>query len=154
VGLNFDFHEFGTQSDYFITDPKFIELIIMNLFDNAVKFTGKNGAIQVQVSRRDGALTVMVRDNGKGMDQADYTRIFDRFNRLERNINSLESGHGLGLSIVKLLVEMLQGDLHMDSQPGTGTTFTCIIPEMISETQVESVSTEGNEFLFLNEEVF
>ncbi len=153
VNYDFDYLLNEKQTPYFNTDPGFIEKIVINLFDNAVKFTRENGHINFRVSQSDGFLKFTIRDDGKGISDSGKIYIFDRFKRLENNINSIESGHGLGLSVCKVLVELLNGTLDFESNPGAGTTFTVIIPELNSK-EGEAYSTEGNEFLFIGDKEF
>ena len=78
--------------------------------------------------------------------------IFDRFKRLDSGINSLNRGHGLGLSINKALLDLLEGKIDVESEIGKGSTFTISIPE--SNEDVDSFATDGSELFFGDEETF
>ncbi len=128
----------------FITDPKFMELIFINLYDNAVKFCPKNGAVNVCIEHNQNILQLEVSDSGKGIDSRNIDSIFDRFKRLDPAINSIESGHGLGLSIIKYLVELLQGEIDVRNIDPAGTVFRISIPEMTVMEGMEGYSAQGN----------
>ncbi len=138
----------------FITDPKFMELIFINLYDNAIKFSSKNDNINVSIEHNQNNLQLEISDSGKGIDSRNLNAIFDRFKRLDPAINSIESGHGLGLSIIKYLVELLEGEIDVQNLNPSGTGFRIRIPEMTLVDGMEGYSAQGNEFLFVNDEVF
>jgi signal transduction histidine kinase len=92
--------------------------IIYNLLDNALKFTG-NGKVQLQCIDDDGKLVLKVIDTGVGIPAEEQTRIFDRFYKVDK----FTPGPGLGLSLSKSIANLMGGDIHVISQPGTGSTF-------------------------------
>ena len=114
------------------TYPLFLEVIIIKLVENALFFTRINEdtdpLIHVTVSRNDKDIMLLVEDNGVGIDERVRPRIFEMFFRA-----SIDSyGSGLGLYIVKQVVEKLQGDIKVESNLGEGTIFTVIIPNLKS----------------------
>lgn len=109
----------------FISDPLRIRQIVNNLLSNAVKFTAKGG-ITLAVSYSSSRLRVAVTDTGKGMAAEDRERIFQEFTRLPGAQG--EEGFGLGLSIVRKLVVLLEGTIDVQSTLGEGSTFTVILP--------------------------
>lgn len=109
----------------FICDPLRLRQIINNLLSNAVKFTDRGG-ITLTARYEDRMLVVAVADTGKGMEPSDRERIFQEFTRLPGAQG--KEGFGLGLSIVKMLVQLLEGSIEVDSVPGKGSTFTVRIP--------------------------
>lgn len=109
----------------FISDPLRLRQIINNLLSNAVKFT-TTGSITLAARCEDRMLVVSVTDTGKGMEVADRERIFQEFIRLPGAQG--EEGFGLGLSIVRMLVQLLEGTIEVDSEPGKGSTFTFRVP--------------------------
>jgi signal transduction histidine kinase len=100
-----------------------------NLVNNAVKYTPAGGEIAISVQSTDGRAVVSVRDSGLGLKPEDVSRLFGRFQRLSAKPTAGESSTGLGLSIVKRIVDLHGGDVTADSAgPGQGTTFTMLLP--------------------------
>lgn len=110
-------------------DPARLQQVIWNLLSNAVKFTPRDGRIDVTLRRRDGHAELIVSDTGAGI-RADMLRhVFDRFHQADRSITRRFGGLGLGLSIVKHLVELHGGTVSADSAgEGKGATFTISLP--------------------------
>lgn len=109
----------------YICDPLRLRQIINNLLSNAVKFTDQ-GSVTMTARYKDRRLVVAIADTGKGMEPADRERIFQEFTRLPGAQG--KEGFGLGLSIVRMLVQLLEGTIDVDSVPGKGSTFTIYIP--------------------------
>jgi CheY-like chemotaxis protein/CheY-specific phosphatase CheX/anti-sigma regulatory factor (Ser/Thr protein kinase) len=108
-----------------ICDPLRLRQIINNLLSNAVKFTDE-GSITMTARYEERRLVVAIADTGKGMEPADRERIFQEFTRLPGAQG--KEGFGLGLSIVRMLVQLLEGTIDVDSVPGKGSTFTLRVP--------------------------
>ena len=109
----------------YICDPLRLRQIINNLLSNAVKFTEK-GSITLKAGYEQRQLVVAVTDTGKGIEPEDRERIFQEFTRLPGAQG--KEGFGLGLSIVRMLVQLLEGSIEVDSTPGQGSTFTLRVP--------------------------
>ena len=109
----------------FISDPLRLRQIINNLLSNAVKFTDK-GSVTLTARYDNRRLVVAITDTGKGMEPDDRERIFHEFTRLPGAQG--QEGFGLGLSIVRMLVQLLEGSIEVDSVPDKGSTFTLYIP--------------------------
>lgn len=112
-------------NNYFLADENRIRQILMNLVGNAVKFTS-NGTITIKIdvqkdSEKNSRLRFSVNDTGPGMDKTELDRLFQRFFQTKTGIKF--GGTGLGLSICKQLVDLMQGKIGVDSQPGVGSTF-------------------------------
>lgn len=107
-------------------DIQRIEQVLSNLVGNAVKFTARGG-ITVKVERRGAEVYCAVIDTGEGIAASDLPQLFNRFSQLEAG--TLKGGTGLGLSIAKSIVEAHGGEIGVQSEPGTGTTFWFTIPE-------------------------
>jgi signal transduction histidine kinase len=103
------------------------EKIVLNLISNAFKFTF-DGAIDIRMSQRDGHAALEVRDTGTGIPAAQLSRIFDRFHRVEGARGRTFEGSGIGLALVKELVEIHGGRIAVDSTEGSGTLFTVSLP--------------------------
>jgi heavy metal sensor kinase len=109
-------------------DKELITRMILNLLDNAVKYTPAGGEISLALTRQNGNAEIVVRDTGIGIPEADRQRIFDRFYRVDKARSRALGGAGLGLSIVRWIVEVHGGEIHIDSSPGRGSTFTVDLP--------------------------
>jgi two-component system, OmpR family, phosphate regulon sensor histidine kinase PhoR len=105
-----------------------LEQILINLVDNAVKYTDAGGRVTVSARRRDGVVEIAVADTGVGIPPADLPRITERFYRVDRARSRELGGTGLGLAIVKHLVIAHGGELTIESQPGRGTTVRVSMP--------------------------
>lgn len=143
----------GEQAYIFKTDPEKLKLIIANLMSNAVNFSFEGGMVEIEAIRKGRTLSVIVRDHGIGISKENQKIIFDRFRRVDSGINSLNRGHGLGLSINKAIIDMLNGKIAIESELGKGACFTISIPE--SEEPIEGFASDANEMFFDSEsEVF
>ena len=107
-------------------DERRLKQALFNLVSNAVKFTPSGGSVRLDARLDDGDLILAVSDTGAGIPAADHERIFDKFER--GNPYSRESGAGLGLSLVKSLIELHGGSVAIASEPGSGTTILCRLP--------------------------
>ncbi|RKN83926.1 ATP-binding protein [Paenibacillus ginsengarvi] len=113
------------QLPYALADESRLSQIIGNLLDNAVKYT-RQGNVTVTAAERGGTIEVTVRDTGQGMDELQLPHIFEPFRTFETNTG--QHGFGLGLPIVKQLVELQNGTISVQSTPGAGTSFTFTLP--------------------------
>jgi len=110
------------------TRPDLLYRCVLNLVDNAIKYSGDGSQVTVTVLRDDGAAKLSVADNGAGIPTADLPQVFDRFFRVDKGRSRREGGTGLGLAIVKELVESLDGTVTAESTVGIGSTFTIQLP--------------------------
>jgi len=143
--------EFNIPADdhkpfFFKTDSEKIRLIISNLLSNAVKFSHDKQDIIIKVEKKDTHLIISIKDHGAGISHENQKIIFDRFKRIDSGINSLHRGHGLGLSINKALLDVLEGSIDIESEEEKGACFTITIPENIS--QVSGFAFDGNDMFF------
>lgn len=154
VDIEFDTDIQATVGDtfFFKTDPEKLKLILSNLLSNAIKFSFEKQKIEIKAALKGTNLAISVIDHGTGISEDNRKKIFDRFKRVDSAINSLNRGHGLGLSINKALLDLLNGSIDIKSELGKGSAFIITIPEAISDTG--GFSTDGNEFLFEEEEIF
>jgi signal transduction histidine kinase len=136
----------------FKTDYEKLELIISNLLSNAINFSFHNRSIDL-VARKEGKkLFITVRDYGTGISEENQKIIFDRFNKVDTGINSINRGHGLGLSVNKAFLDFLDGDINIESKENEGSTFTVYLPEL--NTPSVGFAFDDNEFLFDDGESF
>ncbi|HXF73408.1 MAG TPA: ATP-binding protein [Actinomycetota bacterium] len=103
-------------------------LLVRNLVDNAVRYTGPGGRVEVTVGPVDGGVALRVSDTGAGIPSRDLPRIFERFYRVDPARSRATGGTGLGLSIVKHVVENHGGEIRVESELGRGTAFEVRLP--------------------------
>jgi len=110
-------------------DPRAIRQMLLNLLSNAVKFTPPGGrAMLTAALMPDGGIGIMVADTGAGISAADLGRVLEPFERADATIARVTEGTGLGLPIVKRLIELHGGRLELSSEPGVGTSAVLIFP--------------------------
>lgn len=137
----------------FKTDGDKLTVVLSNLICNAINFNRQGKKLTVRYGRTpDNQLKISVIDEGLGISEENRKIIFDRFKRLDNGINSINRGHGLGLSINKAYIDLLEGKLLVESKENEGSTFTVVLPE--SQVSSNDYSEEGNEVFFGDEEIF
>ena len=109
-------------------DLKHFEKICYNLISNAFRYTEAGGSISVSLSKDEGHAIIAIADTGKGIDPKDLPYIFDRFYQSPLNEYRSKEGFGIGLAVVKELIELHGGSISVDSELGSGTTFTMVLP--------------------------
>jgi two-component system heavy metal sensor histidine kinase CusS len=107
-------------------DSDLFERALANLLDNALRFTPQNGSIEIALSEHDAAFVVAVSDTGRGIAPEHLPRVFDRFYRAESSRGS--DGAGLGLALVKSIMDLHGGSASIESKVGRGTTVTLTFP--------------------------
>jgi signal transduction histidine kinase len=133
----------------FKTDSEKLYLIISNLIANAIQFSHEGGTIKLGSSIDENELTFSVTDNGCGISDESRTLIFDRFRQGEEGATKNYSGHGLGLSITKALLEIINGQINVSGEENKGSTFTITIKCSANDSEFSNVvSSDGNDFLF------
>jgi signal transduction histidine kinase len=111
-----------------VADPNALESIYGNLVSNALNYTPEGGTVSVTGREENGELVVSVSDTGFGIEEKYFDKIFERFYRVKNANTRFITGTGLGLPIVKGLVDSLKGTISVDSEVDKGTTFTVRIP--------------------------
>jgi signal transduction histidine kinase len=109
-------------------DEDLLSQVWLNLIHNSIKFTGQGGTIRVSLSQQSGQARISIADNGIGISGEDRVHIFERFYKADKSRTRLKEGSGLGLSIVKRIVELHKGEINVESEVGNGTTFTVLLP--------------------------
>ncbi|MEG2917048.1 MAG: PAS domain S-box protein [Clostridium sp.] len=120
-------------------DSEKIERIMLNLLSNAIKFTSECGKIEVQLTIKGGNVIVSVKDSGEGIEKEKLDLIFNRFVQVDNYVNRGGEGSGIGLYLVKSLVEMHGGNIRVSSQLGVGTTFEFDLPITVLKTEDNGV---------------
>ncbi len=123
-------------------DPNRIQQVFWNLLNNAIKFTGNGGQVQVLLERVNSHLEVSVIDTGEGIHPDFLPHVFDRFRQADASKTRRHGGLGIGLSIVKQLVELHGGSVRAKSGgPGKGSTFTVMLPVTVIHGDPETSGT-------------
>lgn len=109
-------------------DPARLQQVMMNLLSNAVKYSNEGGAICVRVGERENRAVIQVEDEGIGIGEKDQKLIFERFYRTDKSRNRKTGGAGIGLTIVKAIVQAHGGEITVESKEGHGSRFTVCLP--------------------------
>ncbi len=119
----------GDQNVVFRADEEEIEIVLNNLISNAVKYNKRGGEVVVRIETGEGCLSLSVSDTGIGMSEAEASRLFSDFVRIKNEKTRGILGSGLGLSIVKKIVQLYDGTVTVKSEPDVGSTFTVVLHE-------------------------
>jgi two-component system phosphate regulon sensor histidine kinase PhoR len=109
-------------------DGRALQHCVLNLLDNAVKYSRDRKEVKVTVASRNGEVSLAVSDRGIGIPPEERGRIFEKFARVEGGLVHDVKGAGLGLSLVDMLVRAHHGRVEVNSTPGEGSTFTILLP--------------------------
>jgi len=123
--------EAGAADARALADREAMRSVFTNLIDNAVKYTGEGGRVEVCVAKAGDYVAVSVTDNGIGMTPEELSKAFDEFFRVTNARTADVPGTGLGLTIVKRLVDMHEGTVDVESAPGKGSAFTVRLPAIV-----------------------
>lgn len=126
LSLDLDVPDYPLES---VLDEHLLVIVLENLINNAIKFT-KEGSITIKAYRDDGSVFISIRDTGIGIDEKYFELIFEEFRQVSEGITRDHQGTGLGLTISKRYVEMMNGSITVNSSLGNGTEFTIRFPEL------------------------
>ncbi|MCX7842173.1 MAG: cell wall metabolism sensor histidine kinase WalK [Clostridia bacterium] len=112
-----------------IANKNRVKQMVINLVDNAIKYNVDNGRVDVLAYKAEGKIVISVKDTGIGIPAVHLPRIFERFYRVDKGRSRNMGGTGLGLSIVKHIVNLYNGDVKVNSEPGIGTEFIISLPQ-------------------------
>ena len=119
-------------------DEDKLRQVLINLVDNAVKYSPDGGAVEVRVERNEATLRISVRDEGLGIPNGEEQRIFGKFYRVDPQLSGAVGGTGLGLYICRELVRRMDGRLTVSSKDGQGSTFVVELPLAAAPAQEPS----------------
>ena len=123
-----------------MADAEEMEIIFNNLISNAVKYNKDGGSVKCVIRSTQGEMIIKVIDTGFGIEADDIPKLFQEFSRIKNASTRNISGSGLGLSIVKKLVDLYNGKIEVESIPGQGTTFTLRIPMLPSLNEITGLA--------------
>ena len=109
-------------------NPALLEQAVVNLLDNAIKYSDAESAVTVAATTQDHEVMIAVVDHGSGIEKRHLDRLFERFYRVDRARSRKLGGTGLGLAIVKHIIQAHGGRVSVESRPGKGSTFTLHLP--------------------------
>lgn len=138
----------------FMTDHDKLERVVANLLANAIEYSGDGGRVEVSVTRIGKKLAISVADMGVGIDVKHHEIIFERFRQLDTGVTKPHPGHGLGLSITKEVLRLLDGTVNVESEKGAGSCFTVTLREAAETSDGDVMSIDGADFFFDDEEGF
>jgi signal transduction histidine kinase len=115
------------QDVMFSGDQELLRRLMLNLLENAIRYTPVDGRVSVDLETDDTALRIKVSDTGVGIPPEAAPHVFERFYRVDSARSREQGGFGLGLSIVKWIAESHRGTVELTSQPGVGSTFTVLL---------------------------
>lgn len=130
------------EEKYMACDPDMIERIMLNLISNAVKFTDGGGGVFVNIYDKDDKVVISVKDTGIGISEEKQKVIFERFIQVDKSLTRNREGSGIGLSLVKSLVELHEGTIEVISKTGEGSEFIIELPVRLVEDRVEILETQ------------
>lgn len=116
-------------------DPDKLERVMLNLLSNAIKFTEPGGKIEVNIYDNGDMLLISVKDNGIGIPLEKHNAIFERFTQLDNSLTRKSEGSGIGLSLVKALLELQEAEIKVISKPGEGSEFIIQFPTWLKANE-------------------
>ena len=142
-GLHYECQIVGRVGDYYFGDDMKLKQVLINILGNSVKFTDAPGDVTLTVEQtaREGDVCTMrfvMRDTGIGMDKAFIPKLFEAFSQEDATSTNRYGGSGLGMAITKNFVEMMNGDIHVESEKGVGSVFTVTVTLGASDRQAQA----------------
>jgi len=141
------------DTETFTTDSEKLQIVLSNILNNAIEYSNDDSEIEIKCGIDNNILSVSVTDQGVGIPLEKQREIYDRFKQLDAGTTKSHHGHGLGLSITTAVMQLLVGNLSLESIEGEGSTFTVIIPQG-DVNDDDDFSSDGNELLFNADETF
>jgi len=111
-----------------LADPQLVRQVVMNLISNAIKYNNPGGRLDIRIAAQNDALEWSVRDTGMGIPRAAQSRLFEKFFRADNAVAQEVEGTGLGLHLVRLIIEQAGGRVWCESEPGAGALFAFTLP--------------------------
>lgn len=121
-----------------MVDVRAMKQILLNLVANAIKYTQRDGMIELRLERKSRGFVISVTDNGRGIETARLESIFDPFEQVDNSYDPHHRGTGLGLYLVKSLTELQGGSIHVESEPGRGSSFAIFLPALEARRSISA----------------
>lgn len=131
------------ENDFSIDRDKVL-LIIINLLSNSIEYSPKDSTVEIDIIEGVDDFTLTIKDYGEGIDESEKDKIFNRFYQAHSGMNRTHRGQGLGLSVVKDLVDFLEGEIKFDSKLGEFTLFQITLPKLSKE----ELMFDDDDFMF------
>ncbi len=148
--IELKFENFTAQNNRQLSDESKLRIIFSNVLRNAIKFSKEYSKIIIKIGISNSEINILIQDFGIGISKENISIIFDRFKKLDNSINSINRGHGLGLSIALAYVNLLNGTIKVESEIEKGAAFTITLP-IIQKENLEGTNVILDEFLFDDE---
>lgn len=129
--------EIKNEITTYLTDERVLRKILHNLINNSIKFT-KEGYIKVSVDKADGEIIIKIADSGIGIPEDKFELIFEEFRQESEGLSRNFEGTGLGLTLTKRYVDLLNGEIFLESKVGEGTTFTIVLPDRQVNMEIDN----------------
>lgn len=143
------------ESKSMVTDTDKLQLVLSNLLDNCIKYSKDYGKVTAAVDCEEQIVRIRIQDSGIGINETDQLTIFDRFKRINTDINTVNSGYGLGLTVAKSMLEALGGTITLTSKKDEGTVFVVQIPEAPVNADEDCFAVDTSDILFdTDDEIF
>ncbi|MCE5219818.1 MAG: PAS domain S-box protein [Clostridium sp.] len=141
----------NTEEKIIACDPEKIERIILNLISNAIKFTNSGGIIYIDLIDKGEVIEIAIKDTGVGIDKKHENIIFKRFYQVDKSLTRNAEGSGIGLSVVKSLVELHDGKISIESKVGEGSVFKIELPSRtIEKAVIDKIIPKDNKIEMIN----
>ncbi len=137
-----------STEDIIYLDREKLYLILLNLISNAVEFSPSGSKVNIFITEEDNDIKLIVQDFGEGIDESDYENIFKRFHQAHSGMNRAHRGQGLGLSIVRDLVDLLDGSIHFESTLLKSTKFEVTLAKSLKS---DNNLFDDDDFLFVSD---
>lgn len=132
----------NTEEKIMAFDEEKVERVILNLISNAIKFTNPGDIIEVNLEEKEKDVVIYVKDNGIGISEDELSQIFQRFKQVDSSLSRNHEGSGIGLSIVKSLIEMHGGKIEVESKINQGSKFIITLP--VKYIKNDKIKTKSN----------
>jgi signal transduction histidine kinase len=121
-------NKFSQESIYILADQSMIIQLLLNLLDNAIKYTAEGGMVEITTEKTFEEVIIQIKDNGMGIPKKDQENIFKRFYRVDKSRSRHKGGTGLGLAICEWIIKSHEGNIRLKSEPGEGTEILIRLP--------------------------
>lgn len=133
---------------YFHSDADKLQQALANVLANAIEYTLPGKKVKIRIGFEKRLLTISVEDEGIGIPEDQREKLFSRFKQLDSGMRKSHRGHGLGLSITRALLDMLDGCISLSASPSGGCVFTFVVTESDAGRGPTTLADDGNEFIF------